>query len=262
MNVDFEGFLSAIRDITSVQSDVLLERWSTATRLDNDGRRDFSTEVDVEVEMNIKSFLKERFPNFGFSGEETEDEESDSDYQWLVDPIDGTKYYGAQASLFSISVALLDKGDPVLGVVHDVCAGRCFHAFQGGGAFLDDRPLRGPNVDVLSKAIINVDTPGTDRLSPDERAWFEEKLVELTRQVYRVRALGVGAFAACWVASGAFDAYVDLTGYVKPCDTAAGRIIMQEAGIRLEYLTPPCGPPRLLAAPGKLWEPLVEILKT
>jgi myo-inositol-1(or 4)-monophosphatase len=262
MNLDFEGTLSAVRDVARVQGDVLLKRWSTAARMDNGGRRDFSTQVDVDVEMNIKSFLRERFPDYGFSGEETEDEQSESDYQWLVDPIDGTKYYAAQASLFSISIALLYRENPALGVVRDVCARRCFHAFQGGGAFLDDLPLQGSKVDVLSKAIVNVDTPGTDRLPPNERAWFEAKLVELTRHVYRVRALGVGALAACWVASGAFDAYVDLTGYVKPYDTAAGRIIMQEAGMELEYLTPPAGPQRLLAAPRRLWAPLVDILKT
>jgi fructose-1,6-bisphosphatase/inositol monophosphatase family enzyme len=184
-----------------------------------------------------------------------------AEYQWLIDPIDGTKYYAASSSLFSISVGLLRRGDPVAGVVHLAASGQCFHAYEGGGAFLDDRKLEGPRVKRISEAIVNVDTPNSSELSAAERAWFENRLVALQRNVYRVRALGVGSLAACWLASGAFDAYVDLTGYHIPQDLAAGRVLMKEAGARVEFLDSGSGPPKLLATPPVLWEQMHRILK-
>jgi fructose-1,6-bisphosphatase/inositol monophosphatase family enzyme len=260
MKVDLESTLSFVRAVAAEQGKVLIDRWSSVTPVTGGDQRDFTTEIDVEVEKNIRCLLKERFPGHGFSGEETGDENLGADYCWLVDPIDGTKYYAAQASLFSISIALLYQGEPILGVVQDVTAGRSFYASSRMGAFLDGRALEGPTVDMLSKAIVNVDTPETDRFSLDERAWFEDKLVQLTRQVYRIRALGLGSLSACWLASGALDAYIDLTGYVRPQDLTAGMIIMKEAGLRLETIAPPYGPPRLLAAPEKLWDSLSAIL--
>ena len=73
--------------------------------------------------------------------------------------------------------------------------------------------------------------------------------------------MGLGSLSACWLASGALDAYVDLTGYVKPQDLAAGRVIMKECGARLEIIRPPHGPERLIAAPPKVCDALLALLK-
>ncbi|NCO41395.1 MAG: hypothetical protein AUJ96_29630 [Armatimonadetes bacterium CG2_30_66_41] len=259
-DLDLRDALAAVRAVAAEQAAVLLRQWSSSSPVDDDGGRDFTTRADIDVERNIRDFLRDQFPAHGFSGEETGDDGDDAEYRWLVDPIDGTKYYAAESSLFSVSIALLRHGAPVLGVVQDVCAGKCFSAHKGGGAFVDGRPLRGSRIDVLRKAIVSVDTPNSDVLPQDEREWFEGRLVGLTRHTYRVRALGAGALAACWVATGALDAYVDLTGYVKPQDLAAGWIIMEEAGLHVEHLHPICGPPRLVAAPERLWAPLVQVL--
>jgi myo-inositol-1(or 4)-monophosphatase len=180
----------------------------------------------------------------------------------LIDPIDGTKYYAAHSSLFAISVALFHQGEPLLGVVHAPASGQCFHAYRGGGTFLDEQKLSGPKADKLSNAIVNIDTPQSDELPAEEQHWFERKLIELTRRVYRVRMLGLGSLGACWIASGALDAYVDLSGYVKPQDIAAGRIIMQEAGVQLAPIDPPDGPPRLAAAMPQILPELMKIFES
>jgi myo-inositol-1(or 4)-monophosphatase len=257
---DLADALGIVRELATEQGRLAVQRWSAAVPLAHKDRRDFVTEVDLEIEHNIKNVLRERFPGHGLSGEETEDENRRSEYQWLIDPIDGTKYYAGQSSLFAVSIGLLHNDEPVLGVVCNAAAEQCFYAFKGGGAFLDGRPLQGPNATDLAEVIVALDTPGTQDLSDPERAWFEDKLLELTRRLYRVRALGQGSLAACWVASGALDAYVDLTGYVKPQDLAAGRIIMQEAGAQVELLDPGVGPRRLLAAPPVLFAPLARLL--
>lgn len=249
-----------VRDLAAEQGRLAVERWPDATPLEHKDRRDFVTEVDLEIERNIKAALRSRFPGHGLAGEETAAENRRSEYQWLIDPIDGTKYYAGRSSLFAVSIGLLFRDEPVLGVVYSAPSAQCFYAFEGGGAFLDGQRLSGSDVDDLSKVIAAVDTPGTHMLSEPERAWFEPKLLELSRRLYRIRALGQGSLAACWLASGAFDAYVDLTGYVKPQDLAAGRVIMKEAGARLEYLEPGAGPRRLLAAPPQVFDQLRRLL--
>ncbi len=260
MELDLEKLVQTIRDLAVDQGKLAVDRWPSAVPLALKNRRDFVTKVDLEIEHNIKDALRKAHPDHGLSGEETGDEGGQAEYQWLIDPIDGTKYYAGQASLFSVSIALLFRDEPVLGVVYNAAADQVFHAIAGGGAFLGDQRLRGSTVANLSQVIIALDTAASDQLSDKEREWFESKLVMLTRRLYRVRALGQGSLAACWLASGAMDAYLDLTGYIKPQDLAAGRIIMKEAGVRVEYMQPEVGPRRLLAAPPAVFSQLRELL--
>jgi myo-inositol-1(or 4)-monophosphatase len=260
MDFKLEETLDIIKDLAKNQGQVLLDRWSSVGALSYKNSRDFTTQVDVDVENHIKETLADHFPNHGFSGEETPKHNPDSSYQWLIDPIDGTKYYAAKAGLFSVSIGLLFHGEPILGVVYSPTSRQCFSAGLGLGAYLDDQPIERTDVDSLSKVIINVDTPNIEQLSGDERLWVEEKLVTLTRETYRVRSFGVGALSACWLATGALNAYTDLTGYIKKQDIAAGRIIMKEAGIRVEYIKPPMGPKRLLASSPLLWDALRNLL--
>ena len=260
MDLDLATVTRTVRELAAEQGRYILARWPTIGTLHYKNRRDMATDADLAVERALIRELRERFPEHGFRGEETGDHLPNADYVWLIDPIDGTKYYVGRSSLFSVSIALVHHDEPVLGVIYNAAAGQCFHAYRGGGAFLDDQRLTGPDVGRLDEVIANVDTPETHRLSPAERRWFESRLVELSRRLYRLRALGVGALAACWVASGALDAYVDLTGYVKPQDTAAGLVVMREAGLRTEYVDAGIGPPRLVAAPPALFAPLREVL--
>jgi fructose-1,6-bisphosphatase/inositol monophosphatase family enzyme len=261
MHLDLEQATRTARELVREQAAVVLERWGDVGALTYKNRRDFLSAVDLDVERNLVRGLSQRFPGHGTWGEETGRSNEDSDYQWLIDPIDGTKYYVAQSSLFSISVGLLRDGEPVVGVVHLAASGQCFHAYAGGGAYLDDRKLACRAVDRLSDAIVNLDTPNSSDLSDAERAWFERKLIAIQRASYRVRALGVGSLAACWLASGAFDAYLDLTGYHIPQDLAAGRVLMREAGARVDFVKiDRAGPPRLLAAPGGVWKEMEQLL--
>ena len=260
MSIDLEEALRAVTGMVKAQRARLLESQATARRVGSKTGRDLSTQVDVEVEEDLKRRLRAAYPGHGLRGEETGGESQDAEYCWLIDPIDGTKYYAAQSSLYSVSVALLFEGEPVLGIVYSPSSDECFTAFRGAGSFLNGSRLHGSKVEQLSQVIANVDTPNTDGLTADERDWFESRLLSLTRGVYRIRALGCGALASCWLATGALDAYVDLTGYVKEEDTAAGRVIMKEAGIELEYLSPEHGPPRLIAAPPATFDQLRRLL--
>jgi myo-inositol-1(or 4)-monophosphatase len=262
MNVNLPETVEFVRNLVQEQAQLALNRWSSVGSIVYKNQRDFVTEVDLEIENSLIAGLGSRFPLHGFCGEETPSINANVKHQWLIDPIDGTKYYAAHSSLFAISVALFYRGEPLLGVVHAPASGQCFHAYRGGGAFLDELRLSGPKARDLSSAIVNIDTPQSYELPALERSWFERKLIELTRRVYRVRMLGISSLGACWIASGALDAYVDLTGYVIPQDIAAGRIIMQEAGVRLAAIDPPAGPPRLAAAAPHILQELMNMLNS
>jgi fructose-1,6-bisphosphatase/inositol monophosphatase family enzyme len=259
MDLSLPAAVEVVKALAVEQNRYVLDRWSSIGAIVHKDRRDIQTSIDVDVEEAIIHQLQARFPSHGFHGEETGRHNPDAQYQWLIDPIDGTKNYVAQSSLFAISISLLLRDEPILGVVYNSTAGQCFSAYRGGGAFLDGKRLMGSTAAELSGVLANIDMPGMDILAAEERFWFETKLVELTRKLYRVRSLGTGSLAACWLATGALDAYVDLTGYIKPQDLAAGRVIMREAGATVEYVDVGVGPPRLVAAHPEIY-PLLQSL--
>lgn len=237
-----------------------LESWPTAECSVAKDARDFATHVDLEVESALIDAITRRCPEHGIQGEESPAIHPHAAHQWLIDPIDGTKYFAGRSSLFSISVALLTQGRPVLGLVHAPASGQMFVAVDGCGAWLDGQLLSSRRGRPLGEAIVNVDMPGSDALEPDQRAWMESRWLRLSRHAYRVRSLGAGALAACWQASGAFDAYVDLTGLGNAQDLAAGRVILAESGHRVGFAEGPGALPRLMAAPDQLYLDLAALL--
>src|SRR5580693_17437 len=100
------------------------------------------TEADVRAEQAIRQILQARFPDYGFYGEETGRHAMDADNIWLVDPIDGTKSFVRECPFFSTQIALLRGGELVLGVSSAPAYAEFAWAERGGGAFLNDRPIR------------------------------------------------------------------------------------------------------------------------
>ena len=123
------------------------------------------TEADVRAEEAIRAILSERFPAYGFYGEETGTERGDGEHLWLVDPIDGTKSFVRECPFFSTQIALMRGGELVLGVSSAPAYGELAWAEKGSGAFLDGRPDQGrrrsPSCSRRSSP------PGISRRSPD-----------------------------------------------------------------------------------------------
>jgi len=190
---------------------------------------DIVTDADLLVENLVLSELRRRFPDHGFDSEEAGQQRADAEYVWMLDPIDGTKYYARNVPLWSVSLALLHHGQPVLGIVYSPENGRMYCAARGDGATLNDEPIGCSSQTSIEKASLCIEIPSRDA-SPDDRRWAMDKMATLVEHSYRVRILGVGALGLCFTAAGGFDAYVNLAGPWKPCDIAAGQIILTEAG--------------------------------
>jgi len=186
------------------------------------------TEADVRAEEAIHAVLAQRFPSYGFYGEETGRHAMDAESIWLVDPIDGTKSFVRECPFFSTQIALMRQGRLVLGVSSAPAYGELAWAERGAGAFLGGKPIRVSAVDAIGDAIVS--TGNLKTLAAGAR-W--SRFGELVTRVNRIR--GYGDFVHYHLlARGALDAVIESD--VNILDIAALTVIVEEAGGRFTDL--------------------------
>jgi histidinol-phosphatase len=181
------------------------------------------TQADILSEEAIKGILQQRFPSYGFYGEETGRRAMDAQSIWLVDPIDGTKSFVRDCPFFSTQIALLRAGRLVLGVSCASAYGELAWAEEGSGAFLDGEPIRVSAVSELGSAILS--TGNLKTLAASGSGW--ERYGALVGRVNRLR--GYGDFLHYHLlARGSLDAVIESD--VNILDIAALTVIVREAG--------------------------------
>lgn len=186
------------------------------------------TEADVRAEQVIREVLAQRFPSYGFFGEETGQHAMDAENVWLVDPIDGTKSFVRDCPFFSTQIALLRAGRFVLGVSSAPAYGELAWAEQGHGAWLDGKRIAVSTTDSLGQAIVST---GNLKSLAASAAW--PRLGGLIGAVNRIR--GYGDFVHYHLlARGALDVVVESD--VNILDIAALTVIVEEAGGRFTDL--------------------------
>jgi histidinol-phosphatase len=184
------------------------------------------TEVDVAAEKAIREILQARFPDYGFYGEETGKSNLSAEHLWLVDPIDGTKSFVRGYPMFSVQIALMHRGELVLGVSSAPCwnggKGEMAWAERGQGAYLDGERIRVSTVETIEKATLSTGNLATLARAPQ---WAE--LGRLIPRLHRIR--GYGDFLHYHLlASGRIDAVIESD--VNILDIAALAVIVREAG--------------------------------
>lgn len=215
---------------------------------------DVVTRGDLEIEEFLVTALSNEYPEYGFNAEERGVVNPDAKRVWIIDPIDGSKYFARNIPLYATSIALQESGRTVLGAVCFIETGRLFSAISGGGALENGVALACSREQNLSNATLAVEIPS--RFFPQsQRLWAIERLSRLVDASFRIRLLGVGSLSLCFCASGGFDGYVNLGKVGKLCDTAAGALIAKESGADV-YEDQQC----ILAAPSALLAPLQEIV--
>jgi len=211
-----------------------LESWDKIEISKQKDSRDIATKADVEIENFLKEKIIGKWTEHGFWGEEGERSNISSNFQWLIDSIDGTKFYIAQAPFFYVHIALMHKNEAVLGMVYNPVSKQLFSASKGYGAYLNGKRLFLKAPFSLDKAMINIDLGAIVGKEEKEKKWLLDKLSAITEKCYRIRIIS-GAIAI-YLVTGAIDAYVDLSGDSKPQDLAARIIIMREAGYKTEWI--------------------------
>ena len=180
------------------------------------------TEADVRAEEAIRTVLSERFPTYGFYGEETGKHSAGAENVWLVDPIDGTKSFVRECPFFSTQIALMRAGRLVLGVSSAPAYGEFAWAEEGRGAWLNDRSIHVSAIGDLSAAIVS-----TGNLKTMTRGAQWDRLGSLIRRVSRIR--GYGDFVHYHLlARGSLEVVIESD--VNILDIAALTVIVREAG--------------------------------
>lgn len=213
------------------------------------------TRADVEAEQVIRKTISLRFPEHGFYGEETGRDDGNSDFLWLVDPIDGTKSFVRRYPFFSTQIALMQKGRIILGVSSAPAFDEIAWAESGGGAWLDGEQIRVSEIDRLDQAAVSTGNLRTLASGDRWAGWGE-----VVSRVDRIRGYG-DFYHYHLLASGRIDAVVESD--VNILDIAALSLIVEEAGGRFTDLqgAPPClETTSVLASNGPLHEAIQRFL--
>jgi histidinol-phosphatase len=186
------------------------------------------TEADVRCEVAIREILEARFPTHGFYGEETGSRDADAEHLWLVDPIDGTKAFVREYPMFSTQIALMRRGEIVLGVSSAPVYGELCHAERGRGAYLNGKLLKVSEIGALESAALSA---GNIKSLAAGSRW--PRYGALVAAVDRIR--GYGDFLHYHLlAEGKIDAVIESD--VNILDIAACVAIVNEAGGRFTDL--------------------------
>ncbi len=188
------------------------------------GPADFVSEVDRMAEAAIIGVLREAYPDHAFLGEEG-GAVGESEYQWIIDPIDGTTNFLHGFPVYCTSIALAHKGVVTQAVIYDPVRNDLFTATRGSGAFLNDRRIRVSQETRMEDALIGSGFPFS---SMEHQERYLRMFAEVMRKTAGIRRPGSAALDLACVAAGRYDGFWELG--LKPWDMAAGTLLIQEAG--------------------------------
>jgi myo-inositol-1(or 4)-monophosphatase len=182
--------------------------------------------VDKESEKKIVAALQKLIPNSGFITEEgTVEQAKEQEYNWIIDPLDGTTNYLHGLPLFAISIALTRNKKTILGVVHNVVPNECFHAIENGKAYCNDREIHVTKINSLNESLL---ATGFPYYHLDKREVYLEVIKEFLSKSHGIRRLGSAAIDLAFVACGRLEGFFEYN--LNPWDVAAGTFILERAG--------------------------------
>jgi myo-inositol-1(or 4)-monophosphatase len=188
------------------------------------GNNDFVSEVDRSAEAAIIQILRSKFPHHAILAEESGQHKGD-EYQWIIDPLDGTTNFLHSFPHFSISIALLVKGRLEIGVIYDPIREEMFTASRGEGALLNDHRIRVSNRKSMNGALLGTGIPYRDFRFTDH---YMGMLRDLLKESAGIRRPGSAALDFAYLAAGRIDGFWELG--LSEWDFAAGAVLVREAG--------------------------------
>ena len=196
-------------------------------RVGTKGPNDYVSEVDQAAETAIIDVLLEAYPGHGILAEESGREHGarDSEYVWIIDPLDGTTNFLHGFPVYAVSIALAHRGVVQQAVVYDPTRNDLFFSSKGRGAFLNDRRLRVSKRLRIADALIGTGFPFR---KGDNFKRYVKMFEEVMQSCAGLRRPGAAALDLCYVAAGYYDGFFE-TG-LNPWDVAAGSLIITEAG--------------------------------
>lgn len=194
------------------------------------GHNNLVTNVDKKCEKMIVSMIKKHFPEHSILAEEGGELLLRDDFKWIIDPLDGTTNYAHALPIFCVSIAVAYKDDVKFGVVYDPARDEMFEAEEGKGAYLNGKKISVSKIDKIPDSLM-VTGFAYDMDTRKKNLDFMRKMLE---KAQAVRRLGAAAIDLCYVACGRFEGFWEFG--LAPWDTAAGQLIVKEAGGKISTL--------------------------
>ncbi len=236
---------------------ILNDMYGRVNHVTKKGNIDLVTDADLMSEQTILEIISREFPSDNINSEESGKHKKKSNRTWLIDPLDGTTNFTHCFPFFAVSIALEVKADIVLGIVYNPYMNEYFEASKGAGAYLNKRRIEVSRTAELEDALLGTGFPYNIHKKPADALKLFEKMI---KRAQGIRRPGAASLDLCYVASGRLDGFWEQG--LKPWDTAAGVVILKEAGGKLssfkgDYYTPYMD--SILAANPFIHDAMIEI---
>jgi len=223
-----------------------------------EGVNNLVTEADHAAEKAIIDIIKQEHPGHFILSEETGEIVMDSEYKWIIDPIDGTVNFANGIPICCVSIGVEKAGKMILGAVYNPLMGEMFFAQKGYGASFNNKKITVSEKTEVIKSCLVTGFPYTYAETKNSPLQVFERFI---RNGVPVRRLGSAAIDLCWVAAGRFDGFYEHK--LQAWDSAAGFLIVEEAGGKVtdfegNYFSP--YQPHVLATNGKIHEEMLDII--
>jgi len=238
---------------------LLTEKLTGHNQIFYKGTIDLVTEVDKMSEELILAEISRQYPEHGILSEESAAKNMQAAVRWIIDPLDGTTNYAHGFPFFCVSIALEKEGDIVMGVIYDPIRDELFTAERLGGAYCNGRKLNVSSVNDLSRSLLATGFPYDIRVSKDNNLDF---FCAMAVKAQAIRRPGAAALDLAYLAAGRLDGFWELK--LKPWDTAAGCLLVSEAGGVISDLAGEpwrLNSPGLVASNGLIQNQMLNVLK-
>jgi myo-inositol-1(or 4)-monophosphatase len=219
-----ENYLTTATEIAREAGALLLKLFPQQHEIKYKRRADLVTEADKQSEALIVQRLRSHFADHRIVSEEGGGQQTDSDYCWYVDPLDGTTNFAHGFPVFSVTLGLTYHNEVVAGVVYDPIRDELYSVERGSGAYLNGQRLRVSKIEQLAESLLATGFPAF----ATNHALNIEFYLALTQVSHGIRRAGSAALDLCWLAAGRLDGFWELT--LRPWDKAAGSLLVTEAG--------------------------------
>ena len=225
-NPNFE-FVPAIAAIAREAGALLMEFFDRNIKIEYKGDADLVTAADRKSEALIRERIREKWPAHDVLGEEGGLSDSGSEFRWYVDPLDGTTNFAHGYPVFCVSMGLEKNKQMIAGVCYDPTRDELFAAERSKGAYLNDRAIHVSSISKLRESLLSTGFPSHKRHKNPNIHFYHQ----ITLRSHGLRRAGSAALDLCSVACGRFDGFWEFN--LNPWDTAAGVLIVEEAGGRV-----------------------------
>jgi len=226
-----ENFIPAMSAIAREAGALLMQHFHQGLKIEYKGDADLVTAADRASEALIRERVSQQFPSHDVLGEEQGLKDRGSEYRWYVDPLDGTTNFAHGYPVFAVSMALERRsagGEArIAGVVYDPTRDEIFTTEKGNGAQLNGKPIHVSKASQLKECLVATGFPSHKRHKNPNIFFYHQ----ITLKTHGVRRAGSAALDLCNVACGRFDGFWEFN--LNPWDTAAGALIVEEAGGRV-----------------------------